>query len=249
VKRDDPPPSPAAPARRGAQRGAGERSPETASPARRGAQRGVAERSPEILVVATTSAGKLREIQAILGAPGRILRSLADYPRVVLPPEGDDYEGNALAKARAAARATGLPALADDSGLEVDALAGAPGTHSARFGGPGLDDAGRIALLLRELAGVPAEKRRARFVCVAAWSSPDGLERSARGECPGVLLDAPRGMRGFGYDPIFLPEGESRSMAELDPERKNAISHRARAFRALVPDGRRGSRAPRRPPA
>ncbi len=223
------------------------RPPEAASRAvRRDAPRGAAERSSEILVVATTSAGKFREIRAILGERGRGLRSLADYPRVVLPPEGDDYEGNALAKARAAARATGLPALADDSGLEVDALGGAPGPHSARFGGPGLDDAGRIALLLRELANVPAEKRAARFVCVAAWSTPDGTERSARGECRGVLLDAPRGMHGFGYDPIFLPEGETRSMAELDPERKNALSHRARAFRALLPGGKAGSRAPRR---
>ena len=221
--------------------------PDTASPAPgRGAQRGAAERSLEILVVATTSAGKFREIQAILGARGRVLRSLADYPRVVLPPEGEDYEGNALAKARAAARATGLPALADDSGLEVDALGGAPGPHSARFGGPGLDDAGRVALLLRELAGVPAEKRGARFVCVAAWSTPDGVERSARGECRGLLLDAPRGVRGFGYDPVFLPEGETRSMAELDPERKNALSHRARAFRALLAGREAGARGPRR---
>jgi XTP/dITP diphosphohydrolase len=102
-----------------------------------------------------------------------------------------------------------------------------------------------VALLLRELAGASPEKRGARFVCVAAWATPDGDERSARGECRGVILDAPRGMRGFGYDPVFLPEGESRSMAELDPERKNAISHRARAFRALLPSGRAGRR--RRP--
>jgi XTP/dITP diphosphohydrolase len=221
--------------------------PEAAGPVpRRGAQRGGAERSPEVWVVATTNAGKLREIQAIVGARSPLLRSLADYPRVVLPPEGEDYEGNALAKARAAAHATGLPALADDSGLEVDALGGAPGPHSARFGGPGLDDAGRVALLLRELAGAPAEKRRARFVCVAAWAAPDGLERSARGECPGVILDAPRGMRGFGYDPVFLPEGESRSMAELEPERKNALSHRARAFRALLQPEKSASHPRRR---
>jgi XTP/dITP diphosphohydrolase len=222
--------------------------PEAAGPApRRGGQRGGAERSPEVWVVATTNAGKLREIQAIAGAHGPLLRSLADYPRVVLPPEGEDYEGNALAKARAAAHATGLPALADDSGLEVDALGGAPGPHSARFGGPGLDDAGRVALLLRELAGAPPEKRRARFVCVAAWAAPDGLERSARGECRGVILDAPRGMRGFGYDPVFLPEGESRSMAELEPERKNALSHRARAFRALLQPEKGGAHPRPRP--
>jgi XTP/dITP diphosphohydrolase len=202
--------------------------------------------SPDVWVVATTNAGKLREIQAILGVRDRGFRCLADYPRVALPPEGDDYEGNALAKARAAARATGLPALADDSGLEVDALGGAPGPHSARFGGPGLDDAARVALLLRELAGAPPEKRGARFVCVAAWATPDGDERSARGECRGVILDAPRGLRGFGYDPVFLPEGESRSMAELDPGRKNEISHRARAFLALLPAGRAGRRRPRR---
>jgi XTP/dITP diphosphohydrolase len=182
-------------------------------------------------LVATTSAGKLREIRAIFDRLP--LRSLADFPGLVLPPEGDDYEANALAKARAAARATALPALADDSGLEVDALGGGPGPRSARYGGPGLDDAGRVARLLREVAGVSEAGRGARFVCVAAWSTPEGVAHSARGECRGRLLGAPRGSLGFGYDPIFLPEGESLSMAELDPARKNALSHRARAFRAL----------------
>jgi XTP/dITP diphosphohydrolase len=183
-------------------------------------------------LVATTSAGKLREIRAIVDRVP--LRSLADFPGLVLPPEGDDYEANAVAKARAAARATGLPALADDSGLEVDALGGGPGPRSARYGGPGLDDAERVTQLLREVAGVPEEGRGARFVCVAAWSTPEGVAHAARGECRGRLLGAPRGGLGFGYDPIFLPEGESLSMAELDPARKNALSHRARAFRALV---------------
>ncbi len=185
-------------------------------------------------VLATTNAGKLGEIRAILAARPVVLCSLADFARVELPREGDDYAANAIVKARSAARATGLPALADDSGLEVAALGGGPGPRSARYGGPGLGDTERVTLLLRELAAVPMEQRRARFVCVAAWSTPDGVERSARGECRGRLLEAGRGAGGFGYDPIFVPEGETRSMAELDAEHKNALSHRARALRALL---------------
>ncbi len=128
----------------------------------------------------------------------------------------------------------GLPALADDSGLEVDALSGAPGPRSARYGGPGLDDAGRVALLLRELDGVPAGRRGARFVCVAALATPDGECRTARGVCEGRILGAPRGSGGFGYDPVFAPEGGQRSMAELREDEKNALSHRGRAIAALL---------------
>jgi XTP/dITP diphosphohydrolase len=185
-------------------------------------------------VVATGNPGKLREFRQVLRELPVVLHPLSDFPAVELPDEGDDYEANAVAKARTAARATGRPALADDSGLEVEALEGRPGPHSARYGGEGLDDAGRVSLLLQELEGVPAEARRARFVCVAAFVEPQGRTLVARGECPGRILPAPRGSDGFGYDPVFLPEGEAVSAAELEPERKNALSHRGRALRTLL---------------
>jgi XTP/dITP diphosphohydrolase len=186
------------------------------------------------IVAATRNAGKLREIRAILSRPGLRVRALSDFPGVELPEEGGDYQENAVDKARAVARATGRPAVADDSGLEVDALEGAPGPYSARYGGPGLDDAGRLARLLSALQGVPTGARGARFVCVAAWADPGGAVEAARGECRGRILEAPRGEGGFGYDPIFEPEGETCSMAELPAARKNSLSHRARAFRALA---------------
>jgi XTP/dITP diphosphohydrolase len=184
-------------------------------------------------VVATANPGKLREIRAILAGRRLCLRGLVELGAVELPEEGDDYRANAAAKALAAARTCGLPALADDSGLEVEALSGAPGPRSARLGGPGLDDAGRVRRLLEALAGRP-EPWRARFVCAAAWADPSGRLHSALGECRGRILAAPRGAGGFGYDPVFQADGERLSMAELPPERKNDLSHRARAFRALL---------------
>jgi XTP/dITP diphosphohydrolase len=187
------------------------------------------------LVLATSNPGKLLEFRALLGDLPLALRALDAFPEVRLPDEGDDYEANAAAKARAIARDTGRPALADDSGLEVAALGGAPGPRSARYGGPGLDDAARTARLLEEVAAAGGAARGARFVCVAALAFPDGRVVTARGECAGTLLDAPRGRGGFGYDPVFAPEGDTRSLAELPPERKNRISHRARALRALEP--------------
>lgn len=190
------------------------------------------------LVLASSNRGKLREIAAILaeasGARLR-LRPLSDFPDVRLPPEGDDYAANARAKARTVAAATGLPALADDSGLEVEALDGAPGPRSARYGGPRLDDAGRCAHLLAALEGLPAPRRAARFVCVAVLAWPDGSATVARGECPGHILEAPRGRGGFGYDPVFAVAGRDISMAELPAVEKDALSHRGRAFRALLP--------------
>jgi XTP/dITP diphosphohydrolase len=185
------------------------------------------------VVVATSSPAKLREIRALLAPLPVPLVGLDAFPRLRLPPEGDDYAANAIAKARAAAAHAGRPALADDSGLEVEGLGGAPGPRSARYGGPGLDDAGRVARLLAELAGREGAARRARFVCVAALALPDGEVATARGECRGRIVAAPRGRRGFGYDPVFEPEGRGRTMAELPAEEKNRISHRARAFRAL----------------
>ena len=185
------------------------------------------------VVLATSNPGKLAEIRAILGRLPLEIRPLSDFPGVILPEEGEDYEENAIAKARTAARVAGRAALADDSGLEVAGLGGAPGPLSARFGGPGLDDGERIDALLRALATLSGEQRRARFVCIAALATPEGELVTARGECPGHILTAPRGDRGFGYDPVFEVEGSGRAMAEFSPSEKNQISHRALAFTAL----------------
>ena len=187
------------------------------------------------MLIATSNRGKLREFAALLG-PGFTLEGLAAHPEVTLPAEGSDYAINAAAKARAAALASGLPALADDSGIEVASLGGAPGPHSARYGGERLDDAARVQRLLDELRARGADaSRAARFVCCAALALPSGELHAARGECAGRILDAPRGARGFGYDPVFAPDGEARSMAELSEAEKNRISHRARAVAALAP--------------
>lgn len=187
------------------------------------------------VVLATRNPGKLREVRALLAGLPVEWVGLSAIGAVALPEEGDEYAANAAAKARAAARASGLLALGDDSGLEVEALGGAPGPRSARFGGPGLDDAGRIRALLAALAGVPPERRAARFVCVAALAAPDGSIVTARGECPGWIAEAPRGAAGFGYDPIFTPAPDGLTLAELPDEEKDRISHRGHAFRALEP--------------
>ncbi|MDJ0868292.1 MAG: RdgB/HAM1 family non-canonical purine NTP pyrophosphatase [Myxococcota bacterium] len=188
---------------------------------------------PEV-VLASGNPGKLREVRAILAALPIRLVGLEACPGVVMPEEGDDYEANAVAKARTAAQTSGRVALGDDSGLEVDALGGAPGPRSARYGGPGLDDAGRTARLLAELEGVPTAQRGARFVCVAALAAPDGRVAVARGECVGRIAEAPSGAGGFGYDPVFQIEAHGCTMAELPAAAKHAISHRGHAFRALA---------------
>jgi XTP/dITP diphosphohydrolase len=185
------------------------------------------------VLLATANAHKLLEVRAILGDLPISLRSLEAFPEVVLPEESDDYEANAVAKARAAARGAGRLALADDSGLEVDGLGGAPGPRSARFGGLRLDPAARNAKLLEALVGMTPSARRARFVCVAALATHDGQVVVARGECVGRILDKPRGRGGFDYDPLFEVEGRGQSMAELSAEDKNGLSHRGRAFRGL----------------
>ena len=184
------------------------------------------------MLVASQNPGKAREIARIL-TDWEVL-SLADVAPVDFPDEGGDYAENARTKALVAAKATGVPSIADDSGLEVDALGGAPGAYSARYGGPGLDDRGRYEALLAALGDVPAP-RSARFYCVAACAWPDGLSVIAEGECPGEILDAPRGEGGFGYDPVFQPAGFDRAMAEISREEKDAISHRGRALAALAP--------------
>lgn len=185
-------------------------------------------------VVATFNRHKAAELEALLRLPGVTLSLLADWPEATAPEEtGTTLLENARIKARAAAALTGLPAIADDTGLEVDALGGAPGVHAARYAGPAARYEDNVAKLLRELAGVPAARRTARFrtVCVAAW--PDGREVQAEGVLEGVIVEAPRGTNGFGYDPVFVPAGDTRTFAELTDAEKNAMSHRARAVRAL----------------
>jgi XTP/dITP diphosphohydrolase len=194
------------------------------------------------VVVATRNQGKLREIVSLLaGAPlldglGLELATIdALAPEAELREDGVTFEENALAKARQAAAATGLPAIADDSGLEVDALDGAPGVWSARYAGPDADDAQNNAKLLEALRGVPAARRGARFRCVAAFVDPGrGLAIVRDGSCAGEILEGPRGTDGFGYDPLFLVPSVGRTMAELPLGEKNRLSHRAAAFRALA---------------
>jgi XTP/dITP diphosphohydrolase len=185
-------------------------------------------------IVATFNRDKAAELQVLLALPDVELVVLADWPGATAPEEtGATLLENARIKALAAVTLTGLPAIADDTGLEVDALRGAPGVHAARYAGPKATYAENVAKLLRELAGVPPEQRTARFrtVCFAAW--PDGTEMSADGALQGTITDTPRGTNGFGYDPVFVPRGETRTYAELADAEKNAISHRARAVRWL----------------
>lgn len=197
------------------------------------------------LLVATRSADKLREIRQILAAhPGVRVLDLREAGVPESPEEEGieafaTFEENALAKARYFAEHAGLPTLADDSGLSVDALGGAPGVYSRRFSGRsdlrGAElDAANNAVLLERLAGVPVERRTARYVCVAAVVPGGGAEQLFRGECEGVILPEPRGSGGFGYDPLFYLPGEERTFGELAPERKNLFSHRGRALRAAA---------------
>jgi XTP/dITP diphosphohydrolase len=191
--------------------------------------------SPADLVLATFNAGKFRELSALLAAPGRRLRPLAEFAGATEPHEtGATLLENARLKADAAVRLTGLPAIADDTALEVEALGGAPGVRSARFAGEHASDAENVALLLERLREVPAGRRGARFrtLCVARF--PDGRERVGEGVLEGTIALAPRGRGGFGYDPVFEVAGTGRTLAELDADAKNAISHRARAARALA---------------
>jgi XTP/dITP diphosphohydrolase len=188
------------------------------------------------VVVATRNRGKLREILALLEGLDLRLRTIDELaPQVELREDEATFEGNALAKARQAAATTGLPAIADDSGLEVAALDGAPGVHSARYAGLPSDDANNNAKLLAAMAGIPASKRGARFRCVAVFVDPrSGTEIVRSGACDGEILEAPRGSDGFGYDPLFLVPRLGRTMAELPLAEKNGLSHRAAAFRGLA---------------
>ncbi len=198
------------------------------------------------IVVATGNPGKLAELDRILEALDVELVPMTELGLDAPVEDGATFEANALIKARAAARATGLAALADDSGLEVDALGGAPGVRSARYAADeqrqdegasdpraGDGDLANNRRLVRELAAVPARDRTARFVCAAALVAPDGREWTERGTMEGRIVDEPRGSAGFGYDPHFVADGETRTNAELAPSEKDARSHRGAAFRAV----------------
>ncbi|HEV8339253.1 MAG TPA: RdgB/HAM1 family non-canonical purine NTP pyrophosphatase [bacterium] len=186
-----------------------------------------------VLVLATRNPGKVRELRALLGDLPLEVKSLLDFPDVPPPTEeGTTYAENAIAKAQAIASATGLVALADDSGLDVDALDGAPGPWSNRWLGEEASDADRNAALLERLREVAPERRTARFRAVVAIAHPDGRVRTFDGAVEGRIADRPAGHEGFGYDPIFLVKGEGRTMAELGMATKNRISHRAKAVQA-----------------
>jgi XTP/dITP diphosphohydrolase len=191
------------------------------------------------LLLATANQGKLRELRSILERVAVDLAGLDDAgpgppPRVA--ETGETFLDNARIKARAYADWSGLAAVADDSGLEVDALGGEPGVRSARYAGPGSSDQANLDKLLRELAGVPAEQRTARFRCAAVLAEPGGgREWHAEAAWEGRVIEAPRGSNGFGYDPVFVPRGWDRTSAEVDAPTKDAASHRGKAFRALRP--------------
>lgn len=193
------------------------------------------------LVLATKNSGKILEIKELIrNLPVEIVACSAykDIPEIV--EDGETFEDNATSKALGVAKATGEVALADDSGLEVDALHGAPGVHSARFAGEGIPrgrerDRANYEKLLSLLEGVEDAGRTARFRCVVAIATPDGRVRLAHGVCEGKIASAPRGYGGFGYDPVFIPNGYSKSFAELPQETKNSMSHRAGALKAVLP--------------
>lgn len=191
------------------------------------------------LLLATRNKGKLVELQRILDAalgPSAVtLCGLDDVPPYQeLPETGLTFVDNALLKAREGARHTGLPTVADDSGLAVDVLGGMPGVFSARWSGRHGDDIANLELVLAQISDVADEHRGAAFVCAAVLALPDGRSFDVHGEMHGHLIRAPRGTNGFGYDPIFVPDGETRTSAELSAEEKDAISHRGKAFRELA---------------
>ncbi|MEV4925970.1 RdgB/HAM1 family non-canonical purine NTP pyrophosphatase [Streptomyces roseoverticillatus] len=190
------------------------------------------------LILATRNANKVTELRAILEAAGLGVELVgADaYPGIPDVKEtGVTFAENALLKAHALARATGFPAVADDSGLCVDVLGGAPGIFSARWAGAHGNDKANLDLLLAQLGDIADEHRGAHFACAAALALPDGTERVVEGRLEGTLRHEPAGGGGFGYDPVLQPLGETRTCAELTADEKNAISHRGKAFRALVP--------------
>jgi len=192
---------------------------------------------PRSLLVATHNEGKVREIKELLSELPVGVRWLSEFPHIPEAEEtGATFYENAVLKARQYSQLSGLLTLSDDSGLEVEALGGAPGVHSARYGGKSLPYPEKMARLLEELAGAGDERgRRARFVCVIALADPSGGEvRTFKGVCEGRLAHAPAGTGGFGYDPLFVPEGHARTFGELPPEVKKSLSHRACALAAAL---------------
>jgi XTP/dITP diphosphohydrolase len=190
------------------------------------------------VVLATQNAHKLIEMRRILDEAGLDIELVGtdQFPDLTdVVENGSTFAANALLKARSVCAETGLPAIADDSGLGVDALNGMPGIFSARWSGSHGDDLANLNLLLGQLTDVPDARRGAAFHCAAAVVLPDGTERVVEGTIDGTLIREPRGTNGFGYDPIFVPVGESRTTGEMSAEEKDSISHRGRAMRALVP--------------
>ena len=190
------------------------------------------------VVLATKNRHKLEELHRILDAAGLDIELLGADAFPDLPDIAEtesSFAGNALLKAREIARVTGLPAIADDSGLAVDALNGMPGIFSARWSGRHGDDAANLALLLGQLSDVPERRRGAAFHCAAAIALPDGTERVVEGTIEGTIIREPRGTNGFGYDPVFVPLGYQVTTAEMPSQEKDAISHRGRALQALAP--------------
>lgn len=192
--------------------------------------------TPHELLIATSNQGKIVELRSLLAGLSLHLRSLAEFSGILEVEEtGETFADNAILKAKGYAGQTGLWTLADDSGLEVDALGGAPGIFSARYGGEGLTDAGRVERLLGELSSYTEHERRARFVCVIAIADPQGqIIDISKGECEGRIALAPRGTGGFGYDPVFVPRGFNQTFGELSPEIKQHISHRALALQGAL---------------
>jgi XTP/dITP diphosphohydrolase len=187
------------------------------------------------IVLATTNPGKIREFETMLSPQGFTVLSLRDFPKIPETEEtGETFLANALLKARNAAQYIPLPVLADDSGLQVDALHGLPGVRSARFAGENATDSENVQHLLERMNDIPREKRAARFVCCLAYVAPDGTEVVAEGFLEGWIARAPRGEAGFGYDPVFCPEGSEWTLAEMGSEQKNRISHRRKAVERLL---------------
>lgn len=185
------------------------------------------------LVLATRNQHKVRELAALLGGPEIRLHTLDDFPHVKeVVEDGTTLEANALKKAREVFRQTTLPALADDSGLEVYYLNDEPGVYSSRYAGPGASYADNCRKLLERMRGVPPRRRAAQFRCVMAFVAP-GVEKVVEGRVTGVITEDPRGSGGFGYDPIFIPSGQHRTLAELSPDFKNTLSHRAKAVEKI----------------
>ena len=188
------------------------------------------------VVLATRNAGKIREIRQLMRGSGVRFLTAGDFPSLCPPAEDcKTFRGNAARKAREVALQTGYPALAEDSGLEVAALGGRPGVRSARYSGPGASDSKNNAKLLRQLSGVPAGRRTARFRCVAVLAMPDGKTVVRQGSCAGWIGTRPRGRGGFGYDPLFIMAGSDSTFAQLSPAEKSRLSHRGRALRRIRP--------------